>query len=382
MRKISIIIPFYQVEEYIAECLDSVIRQDYSELEIILVDDCSSDKSRVIAESFAAHDSRISILTHEINQGLGPARNTGVLHASGDYLLFLDSDDYLLSNNSVSTMFKEAEATGCRVVIGSCRLLKTSGELAEIDRDHVELFKENQTITIDGKSAFLGSLWIPGGQYVPMRAWGILIDRAFYLETNLSFPPGRHEDMAVVPFLFYLSGQVRFLSYTVLIYRQRSCGLSNSPWHTDDIYYYGKIWQYIWHNLELYCPEVCWGDTAISIAKHLIWRINQNGLNPGAEKALIEVLQRIFSYAKGNLNELLFYETMDGLIAINRLNQLNNNVYKLLSKDLDSQLVNNYNNKIIFHKLKGELVKNPIARLLLRFPYRLLKAVSKKLQLN
>ena len=93
--KVSIIIPVYNVENYIKECLDSVINQTLVEIEIICVNDASPDNSYVILEEYAKSDSRIRIITHEKNQGLGPARNTGVTYATSPYIAFVDSDDYI-----------------------------------------------------------------------------------------------------------------------------------------------------------------------------------------------------------------------------------------------------------------------------------------------
>jgi len=98
MGKISVIIPVYEVEKYLPCCLDSVINQTLNDLEIICVNDASPDNSAAILEEYARRDSRIKILTHEHNQGLGPARNTGVAHATSPYIAFVDSDDYIAPN--------------------------------------------------------------------------------------------------------------------------------------------------------------------------------------------------------------------------------------------------------------------------------------------
>ncbi|MBO4699779.1 glycosyltransferase family 2 protein [bacterium] len=93
--KISIIIPVYNVEKYLRECLDSCVNQTLEDIEIICVDDCSLDNSIKILEEYQAKDSRIKILRHEINKNLGAARNTGLANATGEYIWFVDSDDYI-----------------------------------------------------------------------------------------------------------------------------------------------------------------------------------------------------------------------------------------------------------------------------------------------
>ena len=96
MRKvrISVVIPVYNVEEYLAQCLDSIISQTYSNLEIICVNDGSTDRSQEILERYARQDDRIRVVVRS-NGGLGAARNTGLAHAGGEYVCFVDSDDWL-----------------------------------------------------------------------------------------------------------------------------------------------------------------------------------------------------------------------------------------------------------------------------------------------
>lgn len=94
---VSVIIPVYNVEEYLCECVDSVINQTYKNLEIILVDDGSTDSSGKICDDYAEKDERISAI-HQTNGGLSAARNAGLSKAIGDYIYFLDSDDYIAEN--------------------------------------------------------------------------------------------------------------------------------------------------------------------------------------------------------------------------------------------------------------------------------------------
>lgn len=93
-EKISVIVPVYNVEKYIEECISSIMRQTFDNLEIILVDDGSTDNSGKICDELAKKDLRINVI-HQSNQGLSAARNTGLKHAMGDYISFIDSDDYI-----------------------------------------------------------------------------------------------------------------------------------------------------------------------------------------------------------------------------------------------------------------------------------------------
>ena len=92
---VSVIVPVYKVEDVLARCLDSLRRQTLREIEIILVDDASPDRCGEVCEQYAAKDARFKVIHHPENRGLSVARNTGIVHASADYLMFVDSDDWV-----------------------------------------------------------------------------------------------------------------------------------------------------------------------------------------------------------------------------------------------------------------------------------------------
>ena len=95
---VSIIIPVYNVEKYLIECLDSCLNQTLQNIEIICIDDASTDNSSKILEEYAQKDSRIILIKQKINKGQGIAKNLGINIATGKYLMFLDSDDWLELN--------------------------------------------------------------------------------------------------------------------------------------------------------------------------------------------------------------------------------------------------------------------------------------------
>ena len=112
---VSVIVPVYNVERYLAECLDSLLRQTYKALEIIIVDDGSTDNSGSICDRYASKDRRIAKVIHKENGGLSDARNTGMRYASGKYVYFLDSDDYL-ADNAIAKMLFTAEKYNAEIV--------------------------------------------------------------------------------------------------------------------------------------------------------------------------------------------------------------------------------------------------------------------------
>ena len=111
---VSIIVPCYNVGEYLADCLDSLIEQTFKDIEIVCVNDGSTDKTPQILDDYAKKDSRIKIVTQE-NGGLSSARNAGMENASGDYYIFVDSDD-TISPNMVEEMVKKAKEHDAKIV--------------------------------------------------------------------------------------------------------------------------------------------------------------------------------------------------------------------------------------------------------------------------
>ena len=143
MVKVSIIVPVYNVEKYIERCLNSLIHQTLQDIEIILVDDKSQDNSSLICDNYAKKDKRIKVIHKEKNEGLGFARNSGIEIATGEYLAFLDSDDYvdidfyenLYNNNEGADIIYGAskdEYDGVTTRVGKCPLSKKVYENEEI----------------------------------------------------------------------------------------------------------------------------------------------------------------------------------------------------------------------------------------------------------
>lgn len=118
---VSIVIPVYGVEKYIGYCIESIIAQTYEDFEAIFVDDGSPDGSSAIVESYMGEDPRIKLVHHSCNKGLFRARVTGIEHAKGEYITFIDSDDSI-STNWLETLANKLDDTGADIVIGDLAL--------------------------------------------------------------------------------------------------------------------------------------------------------------------------------------------------------------------------------------------------------------------
>ena len=119
---ISVIVPVYNVEAYLGECIDSLIHQTYETLEIILVDDGATDASGAICDDYARRDGRIKVV-HQPNQGLGGARNAGIEVAQGAYISFIDSDDYV-ELDTYRSLIEQVQKYGLDVISFHMKSLK------------------------------------------------------------------------------------------------------------------------------------------------------------------------------------------------------------------------------------------------------------------
>ena len=141
---ISIIVPVFNVENYLSYCLDSIAHQTYKEFEAILVDDGSTDSSGVICDEFCKKDNRFRVI-HQKNQGLSGARNTGLSEAKGDYFCFIDSDDYI-HPRMIELLEKTCRETGCEIAMSNVKETHTSGTIEEITIPEPHVLSQREMI--------------------------------------------------------------------------------------------------------------------------------------------------------------------------------------------------------------------------------------------
>jgi glycosyltransferase involved in cell wall biosynthesis len=194
---ISIIVPIYNVEKYLRRCIESVIRQSHTNFELILVDDGSPDTSGAICDEFAARDDRI-VVVHQVNTGLSDARNLGITLAKGEYITFIDSDDWI-HEDYLRHLHNVLLNTNCG--ISCCGHLRVSGDLSlwRPEKDEIRILSNEEAIaelfTVNHVQAVV--------------AWGKLY-RATLFE-GIRYPPRKlHEDQFTTFRLLYKAGTVAF----------------------------------------------------------------------------------------------------------------------------------------------------------------------------
>lgn len=216
--KISIIVPVYNVEHELSRCVDSILNQSYTNIEVILVDDGSSDRCPSICDAFVMKDRRVRVI-HKPNGGLSSARNAGLREASGEWILYVDSDDYIL-NDSCERLIAVGAKYDCDIV----------------SADAIREFNGGREYMVHGSLAdgkcypsrdFIIKTVKPCEWYAP--AWLNLYKRSFLIENNLFFVEGLlHEDMEMQPRVFLAAKTVAYCAYPFYRYVDRASSIMNA----------------------------------------------------------------------------------------------------------------------------------------------------------
>lgn len=209
---ISVIIPVYGVEKYIAQCLDSIINQTYKNLEVIVVNDGTKDRSAEIAKEYATKDSRIKVYDFQ-NGGLSVARNRGLEIATGDYISYIDSDDWL-DAKMYETLLKAAMKNDADMV--KCGIIETNGVTEDkITFSDIKIINNEQNKAFE--NYFNGMLWT--------LAWNGLYKNE--LAKKVKFPDNIvHEDNYSSGMFLYLAKKVLVVPFCGNYYRFNDSGIS------------------------------------------------------------------------------------------------------------------------------------------------------------
>ena len=213
----SIVVPIYNVEEYLDRCVRSLTGQTFRDIEIILVDDGSPDGCPAMCDAYAEEDSRIKVI-HKANGGLSDARNAGLRAASGDYVLFADSDDFL--DTDACRQCLKAVEKGADVV--TFDVMIRGGENADLSPR--PCFRDGEAM--DSREYVIRSIQ---NRCFYVTVWHYLYRRDFLIRNGLFFRVGyNHEDWDLVPRLFLKDFQIVYLRYPVYNYVGRDNSIMSS----------------------------------------------------------------------------------------------------------------------------------------------------------
>ena len=210
MKTVSVLVPVYNVENYIERCIRSIFNQTYDDLEIIIVDDCSPDNSILIAkrilDEFPKRQEHTKIVHHEHNKGLAATRNTGLDYATGDYVMFVDSDDWLETNTIEECMNIVQHYKSDIIVFNSIHVFNNFKKVSPF---YSYSTKEEYIYNIISRKC-------------PVNVWGKLYKRKIFDNSNSRFIPGLNngEDYVTLPRIVYFADSVHFLNKNFYYYNK------------------------------------------------------------------------------------------------------------------------------------------------------------------
>ncbi|MCZ8493375.1 glycosyltransferase [Priestia megaterium] len=219
-KKLSIIVPVYNLEKFVSKCLDSILCQINDESEIIIINDGSTDTSPQIIDEYCMKHSNIKAI-HKDNEGISKTRNRGVLEAAGEYVLFVDSDDYI-APNMVELMLNQAHRKNADIVIS-----KAVNEWPEgrIEPMFQKSFDEDEVIS--GTEA-IRRFW--AGE-INGHPWNKMVRRELMLKHNIFFPEDKriYEDAPMFFNLYLKAERISFVDENLYYYVQHAASLTKKP---------------------------------------------------------------------------------------------------------------------------------------------------------
>lgn len=202
---ISIVVPVYNTEKYLDKCIQSILHQTYTDMEIIFINDGSTDRSLQILEKYQAQDTRIQIISVE-NGGQGKARNIGIERATGEFIMFVDSDDWI-NERCVETLYYPMKNMRYDIVIGDVVQM-------QLEHEDVQFVFEQDLDDVIEKSNKKKNLF-----KIQMFAFAKLYRKSLFVEHGISFPECYFEDIATIPLLCAVADTICFQREVVYHYR-------------------------------------------------------------------------------------------------------------------------------------------------------------------
>lgn len=284
MPKVSVIIPVYNVEKYLRKCLDSIINQTLKDIEIICVNDCSPDNSLDILKEYTSKDNRIKIINFEENEGVSVARNTGIESANGDYISFIDPDDY------IDTDFYEklySETNNCEIEV-------IKGNLQIISDDKAKTTSINSTIHNHQNNV----------QYFTSNFSSAIYKKNFLINNNILFPTNIiiGEDICFLQKVAYCAKSFKCIDNTFYNYVRRSDSVDSNCYNIEKLKVAYDTFEYILDNANNFnkshqqtdtksfitfslqscinCLEKCDNENSLNFAVNRIFEIHEKIQEP------------------------------------------------------------------------------------------------------
>lgn len=242
----SIILPCYNVENYITECLNSILNQTYTNFELLVVDDCGKDSTIDIVNIFARKDSRIKIIKHKKNKGLGAARNSALKKAKGKYIVCVDSDDYI-HESLLQEVYNKFLKTKLKVIWFKANLYHHTNQTTEIYKNYpIFTYTKEGIIKLDNNNII----------DFPLVSWNKAYDRDFLIKNDIFWTEGKKlEDVEFFWKVHTKINEIYLIDKPLYIYRRRPNSICTSSLYdfVKDLYYVNTlVYKYLRENGLLY----------------------------------------------------------------------------------------------------------------------------------
>lgn len=271
---ISIIVPIYKVEQYLQRCLDSIIDQTYSNLEIILVDDGSPDDCPHICDEYAVKDNRV-VVVHKENGGLSSARNAGLDICKGEYISFIDSDDWI-NNRYIEVLLDGITKNNADIAIGEIKKTNTFEQPLS--------FKANSFITYSPTETIKRMFTKTEASFI--AAWGKLFKASIF--GGLRFPLSKiHEDEYINYIWYSKSNKIVYTNLILYYYFLRSDSIIGK----DTPYDYEEVFKLQYHFFQKNKNESILNILKVRYGWHLLYLFNKEYHSPNKNILKKQIIQ-------------------------------------------------------------------------------------------
>ena len=315
MPNISIIIPVYNVENYLEECLNSVLCQDYKDFEIICINDGSTDTSTDILKKYLTIDDRIKLITQD-NQGLSCARNAGIKQAQGKYIYFLDSDDMLKDDKVLSYLYQKAEEYQVDMLVSDFKQWIAGSNDSESDEQEILHEKQMRYSGImTGQQLFIKMI---NNNEFSNLCMLLFVKREWLLKNKILFYPGILYEDILFSFKCYMSAKrAVYVGKKFYMYRIRQTSIMNQPLKSINFKSYFICYKQILGEIYNLMPE----EELFKAIQKYFYLILHNVQYIGTVLQFEDNEQALFTE---NLNDLLLLDSLD--IDFNKYD-INNQIY-------------------------------------------------------
>ncbi|WP_439425178.1 glycosyltransferase family 2 protein [Oenococcus alcoholitolerans] len=220
---VSVIVPAYNVEKYVKKTIESVLNQSYPNIELIVIDDCSTDNTLSILKNMLFIHENVHLIINRYNQGLSGSRNIGIRAAQGDYVEFLDGDDRL-KQDAVTVLVKQAQKHDADLVAFNYEVIRKEGELKPAEKRMI--------ISNFPTGVFLGQdkLNLLFKNHFPHFAWSFLYKKSLFADHTILYPVGRsYEDYATTYKTVFFANKLVSLNKQLYEYVQRDSSIMHLP---------------------------------------------------------------------------------------------------------------------------------------------------------